>query len=36
LYTTEYEERKDDFKKLIEEHFAGEVIVPDDFTVIEV
>ncbi|MBU7006532.1 MBL fold metallo-hydrolase [Phosphitispora fastidiosa] len=35
-WPTEYEERKDDFKKLIEEHFAGEVIVPDDFTVIEV
>lgn len=35
-WPTEYEERKDDFKQLIEKHFAGEVIVPDDFTLLEV
>lgn len=35
-WPTEYEGKRDEFKKLIEKHFKGEVIVPDDFTVVEV
>lgn len=35
-WPTEYEGKRDDFAKLINKHFRGEVIVPDDFTVVEV
>jgi ribonuclease BN (tRNA processing enzyme) len=35
-WPTEYEEKRDEFAKLIKKHFNGEVIVPDDFTVVEV
>jgi len=35
-WPTEYEGKRDDFAKLINKHFKGEVIVPDDFTVVEV
>lgn len=35
-WPTEFEGKRDEFKKLIEKHFKGEVIVPDDFTVVEV
>lgn len=35
-WPTEYEENKEGLKKLIEEHFDGEVIIADDFTVVEI
>ena len=35
-WPTEYEEKRDEFAKLIQKHYKGEVIVPDDFTVVEV
>lgn len=35
-WPTEYEGKRDEFAKLIQKHFKGEVIVPDDFTVVEV
>lgn len=35
-WPTEFEEKRDEFAKLIQKHFKGEVIVPDDFTVVEV
>jgi ribonuclease BN (tRNA processing enzyme) len=35
-WPTEYEGKRDEFAKLINKHFKGEVIVPDDFTVVEV
>ncbi|UCF82524.1 MAG: MBL fold metallo-hydrolase [Desulfobacteraceae bacterium] len=35
-WPTEYEEKRDEFGQLIAEHFNGEIIVPDDFTTIEV
>jgi ribonuclease BN (tRNA processing enzyme) len=35
-WPTEYEERRGEFAKLFQKHFRGEVIVPDDFTVIDV
>lgn len=35
-WPTEFEEKRDEFRHLIAQHFAGEIIVPDDFTKIEV
>ena len=35
-WPTEFEEKRDEFRQLIAQHFAGEIIVPDDFTKIEV
>ena len=35
-WPTEYEGKRDEFARLINKHFDGEVIVPDDFTVVEV
>lgn len=35
-WPTEYEDSRDEFAQLIQKHFDGEVIVPDDFTIIEV
>lgn len=35
-WPTEYEHRKHEFHYMIQRHFDGEVIVPDDFTVVEV
>ncbi len=35
-WPTEYEEKRIEFANLIQKHFKGEVIVPDDFTVVEV
>ncbi len=35
-WPTEYEDNRDEFGQLIRKHFDGEVIVPDDFTTIEV
>ncbi|MBU0545543.1 MAG: MBL fold metallo-hydrolase [Proteobacteria bacterium] len=35
-WPTEYEGKRHEFAKLINKHFKGEVIVPDDFTVVEV
>ena len=35
-WPTEYEGRRDEFRDLIQKHYDGKVIVPDDFTTIEV
>ena len=35
-WPTEFEEKRDEFKGLIQKHFDGEVFVPDDITTIEV
>jgi ribonuclease BN (tRNA processing enzyme) len=35
-WPTEYEDKRNEFKALIQKHFDGEVHVPDDFTTIEV
>jgi len=35
-WPTEYEGRRNEFRDLIQKHYDGEVIVPDDFTTIEV
>ena len=35
-WPTEYEGRREAFAKLVKKHFKGEVIVPKDFTVVEV
>lgn len=35
-WPTEFEGKRDSFRQLIQQHFDGEVIVPDDFTTIEV
>jgi ribonuclease BN (tRNA processing enzyme) len=35
-WPTEYEEKRDEFKRLIQQYFDGEVYVPEDFTTIEV
>lgn len=35
-WPAEFEGKRDDFRRLIQQHFDGEVIVPDDFTTIEV
>ncbi len=35
-WPTEYEQKRDEFKMLIQKHYDGDVYVPDDFTTIEV
>ena len=35
-WPTEFEGKREEFAELAKKHFAGEVIVPDDFTVVEV
>jgi ribonuclease BN (tRNA processing enzyme) len=35
-WPTEFEENRDEFGRLIRRYFEGEVLVPDDFTSIEV
>jgi len=35
-WPTEFEEKRDEFKQLIQKYYDGEVFVPDDFTSIEV
>ena len=35
-WPTEFEEKRDEFRRLIQKYYPGEVIVPDDFTTIEV
>ena len=35
-WPTEYEGRRDEFRDLIQKHYNGKIIVPDDFTTIEV
>ena len=35
-WPTEFEEKKDEFRQLIAQHFAGEIIIADDFTTVEI